>query len=164
MTARLTLLLLLLLASSLGAAPAAASCALPPRESPDAFTGTVVSTSKEGRWAEVALPDGSVVEVRGGPRDGFTSVDRTFARGARYEFHPLSSSPPFEDNACTATRRVGGVEARGGASGGGLGDVPLWSSVVSALVGFAAVATLVVRRARESRALASGEAEQRDSP
>jgi hypothetical protein len=32
---------------------------------------------------------------------GFTSGNRAFDIGARYEFHPTNATSPFEDNICT---------------------------------------------------------------
>lgn len=93
------------------AGPAQASCAGPPTDSPYAFTGTVVEVEKDGRLAHVVLDDGSRVVVHGSPELGdrtATSVDRHFAAGARYEFHPFNDNSPFQDNACSATRRLAG--------------------------------------------------------
>ncbi len=53
---------------------------------------------------------GSTVEVRGTSAAGddeATSVDRMYEVGRRYEFHPTNTSPPWEDNSCTATRLLG---------------------------------------------------------
>jgi hypothetical protein len=92
------------------ATPAWASCATVPVISAHSFAGTVESTSRNGRVAEVRTDDGRHVEVRGtdtiDPPGAIaaTSVDRTFEAGTRYEFHPLNSTSPFADNACTATR------------------------------------------------------------
>lgn len=110
-----------LLASLLFAAvtgPASASCAvqLPLSESLAAssvvFTGTVVSVAGERIatvmvdevWKGGPLPD--QVEVKGGPGDpqSITSVDRSFKQGDKYLFVPINDTPPFEDNACTATQ------------------------------------------------------------
>jgi len=93
------------------AGPAQASCAGPPSDSPAAFTGTVVEVEKDGRVAYVALDDGSTAVVHGSPglgNDTVTSVDRRFAAGARYEFHPFNDTSPFQDNACSATRQLAG--------------------------------------------------------
>lgn len=93
------------------AGPARASCAGPPTDSPYAFTGTVVEVEKDGRVAHVVLDNGRTVVVQGSPelRDGTaTSVDRRFAAGARYEFHPFNDTSPFQDNACSATRQLAG--------------------------------------------------------
>jgi hypothetical protein len=100
------------------AAPASASCAvqLPLSQSLAAskvvFTGTVVSVVNERIatvivdevWKGGPLPD--QVEVKGGPGDAqsMSSVDRSFERGDKYLFVPINDTPPFEDNACTATR------------------------------------------------------------
>lgn len=100
-------------------AAARASCAvqLPLSESLAAssvvFTGTVVSVTGGNRIATVLVDDvwkggplPEQVEVRGGPGDprSITSVDRSFVKGDKYLFFPINEAPPFEDNACTATR------------------------------------------------------------
>jgi hypothetical protein len=110
------LLALLMVAAT--TAPVFASCAvqLPLSESLAAssivFTGTVVAVSNQ-RIATVLVdevwkggPLPARVEVRGGPGDpgSITSVDRSFQQGDKYLFVPINSAPPFEDNACTATR------------------------------------------------------------
>lgn len=94
--------------------PAQASCALPPQPSPYSFTGTVVSVDDDGRVAHVRTDAGRRVVVLGAGdpgSDARTSVDRRFAVGGRYEFHPVNSRSPFQDNACTATRQLSGPEA-----------------------------------------------------
>jgi hypothetical protein len=75
--------------------------------------------ASNGRVATVRTDDGRTVLVIGTPDPGAqaTSVDRTFAVGARYEFHPVNDAPPYQDNACTATHEI----ARGTTSG-----VPGW--------------------------------------
>lgn len=83
-----------------------ASCAGPPEPSVHAFSGTVVRTSHEGRVAIVRRDGGDIVTVLGGPDangTGLTSVDRRFAAGVRYEFHPFNAQSPFQDNICSAT-------------------------------------------------------------
>lgn len=93
-------------------APASASCVGSPSPSPYAFNGTVVSTEADGRIAEVIAQDGRKVEVRGTPdASAITTVDRTYEVGAQYEFHPVNDSSPYEDNACTATRKLSGPVA-----------------------------------------------------
>ena len=111
MKARLAVpaLVALLLVGLPGAARA--SCAEEPTDSPYAFTGTVLSVDADGRLAHVRRDDGTRVDVRGGPDLGdgtFTSVDRQFAEGGRYEFHPRNGSSPFQDDACTATQQLSG--------------------------------------------------------
>jgi hypothetical protein len=96
-------------AASITAVPggASASCAGTPVASLYAFTGAVAATEREGRVAHVTTDAGRQVIVRGTPSDsGATSVDRAYIVEARYEFHPLNDSSPFEDNACTATRQL----------------------------------------------------------
>jgi hypothetical protein len=91
------------------AGTAAASCNAGRQVSPDAFTGTVLSVELEGRVAHVRTDDGRTVVVRGTDSDSpnaFTSVDRTYSAGARYEFHPINATEPYQDNACTATREI----------------------------------------------------------
>lgn len=104
-------LLLILAVLVLVQGTAQASCAREPEPSPHAFTGTVVSVEKGGRVATVRTEDGREVTVVGAGdlnSDAATSVDRRYAVGARYEFHPLNSTSPFQDNACTATRQLSG--------------------------------------------------------
>lgn len=100
------ILALCLVGTAAGATPSAwASCAQPPAVSQHVFAGTVTSTERDGRIARVRTDDGQDVEVDGTPSaTGGTSVDRTYAVGTRYEFHPLNATSPFQDNACTSTR------------------------------------------------------------
>lgn len=90
--------------------PAArASCIADPPRSAHAFTGTVASTSADGRVAQVRTDDGRDVQVVGSPTprpNTATSVDRSYATGTRYEFRPLNPASPYEDNICTATHEV----------------------------------------------------------
>jgi hypothetical protein len=96
-------------------APAAmASCVTshPPR-SPYAFVGTVIDTDANDRIATVVTDDGTRVTVDGLQAGGrffnsISEVDRRFAVGARYEFHPLNGKSPYRDNSCTATRKLAG--------------------------------------------------------
>jgi hypothetical protein len=89
-------------------APAWASCAPDAPTSPHVFTGTVISTEREGRVAHVRTDDGQSVVVVGTPAEsGVTSVDRTYEVGVRYEFHPLNATSPFQDNICTRTHAIG---------------------------------------------------------
>lgn len=93
----------------LAAAPAYASCVLPPRVSAHPFTGTVVSVSNAGRTASVRTDDGRIVGVHGSEADqpgAFSSVDRTYDVGVRYEFHPINDADPYQDNICTATHPI----------------------------------------------------------
>jgi len=149
-----------------GAAPeASASCATPPLVSPWVFTGTVMSTERDGRVAAVRTDDGRRVEVVGtASTGGFTSVDRAYEIGARYEFHPANSTSPFQDNICTRTHLVslpntatntattpGTAHARPAA-----GDTPSGLGTTAAIAGtvaaIALIATLVVRRNRRAGA------------
>ncbi len=88
-----------------GSKQALGSCAVQSLESPDAFTGVVVSTRSHDRVATVLTDAGARVLVWGTPDIGsaVTSVDRTYEVGGRYEFHPTNSASPYQDNACTAT-------------------------------------------------------------
>jgi hypothetical protein len=145
-----------------GAAPeASASCAAPPSVSPWVFTGTVVSTERDGRVAAVQTDDGHRVEVVGTTStstNGFTSVDRAYEVGARYEFHPANSTSPFQDNICTRTHVIspataattpGTANTRPAAS-----DAPSGLGTTAAIAGtgaaIALIATLVVRRHRRA--------------
>lgn len=85
-----------------------ASCASQPKPSPNAFEGTVIAVEDEGRTATVVMADGSQVVVHGGSPDGSSSIDRRYAVGALYEFHPTNATSPFVDHACTATERIWG--------------------------------------------------------
>jgi hypothetical protein len=112
---RLAAALLIALAfGALAVPPAAASCATgSPEASPYAFVGTVIATGEGGRVAEVVTDEGEKVTVQGTEdtswlSDSYTSVDRRYALGARYEFHPLNDESPYSDNACTATRKLSG--------------------------------------------------------
>lgn len=109
-----SLAIALVLAAALLAGPAAtaqASCAASDNRSPYAFTGLVVATRAHDRVATVKTDEGQTVEVHGGPDDSdvFTSLDRAFERGGRYDFHPTNSSSPYQDDQCTATRLVSRV-------------------------------------------------------
>jgi len=106
---RILALLLGAVALLVPAGPAAASCAGPPQTSPALFTGTVTAVASNGRVATVLTDDGRTVQVIGTPDPAAqaTSVDRQFTIGARYEFHPINNTPPYQDNACTATRQIG---------------------------------------------------------
>ena len=89
------------------AVPAMASCVTPSPVSPAVFTGTVLSTGHDGRTARVRTDDGREVTVNGGPSEGgATNVDRRYEPGTRYEFHPVNTADPYEDNICTATHVV----------------------------------------------------------
>jgi hypothetical protein len=100
---------------SVSSGPAHASCAGLPEPSPHAFTGTVIETAKHDRVATVVTDEGREVQVIGTPDGGLfgtgrSSVDRRYALGARYEFHPLNSEPPYRDNACSATVHLAGPD------------------------------------------------------
>ena len=89
------------------ALPASASCAPNAPMSPHVFTGTVISTEREGRVAHVQTDDGQYVVVVGTPSEsGVSAVDRSYDVGVRYEFHPLNATSPFQDNICTRTHPI----------------------------------------------------------
>ncbi len=104
------LVLLTVAAWTWPAESAGASCARIAR-SPHAFTGVVVATRSHDRIATVETDDGQTVEVHGGPAEEavFSSVDRAYERGGRYEFHPHDANSPYQDDECTATRLLGHV-------------------------------------------------------
>jgi len=132
------------------AAPASASCAAPPQDSPHAFVGRVIATESDDRVASVRTTGGETVLVVGTPAPGehsFTSVDRTYVVGGAYEFHPVNAAAPYEDNACTATERLRGddipVSLRDGATSAqalvGSPDQTGQTAAVAAVAGVAAV-------------------------
>lgn len=144
--------------------PVRTSCAALPPVSTHPFAGTVESTSRNGRVAEVRTDDGRGVEVRGTDAVdspgaiGATSVDRTFVAGTRYEFHPLNSTSPFSDNACTATRPLAPLRMAAENPAGSdpsesperfLGPLAVGGLVL--MIGSAAVAAVAIRRMRSSR-------------
>lgn len=110
--AHLVSLTLILAGLALLQGSAQASCAAPPRPSAHSFTGTVLSVEDRGRRATVRTDQGKEVVVVGrgrqGQGGGVSSVDRRYAVGGRYEFHPVDDASPFQDNACTATRQLSG--------------------------------------------------------
>ncbi|WP_104106189.1 hypothetical protein [Nocardioides sp. 616] len=63
--------------------------------------------------AEVVTDEAATVTVQGTKdrtwfSNSYSSSDRRYALGGRYEFHPLNDDSPYSDNACTATRQVSG--------------------------------------------------------
>jgi hypothetical protein len=65
------------------------------------------STEHDGRVAAVQTDDGHRVEVVGtSSTSRFTSTDRAYEIGARYEFHPTNSTSPYRNNICTRTHPV----------------------------------------------------------
>jgi hypothetical protein len=145
--------------------PALGSCATSePLASPYAFTGVVISTESMGRLAVVRTDAGATVEVRGTivtAENAFTSVDRSYQVGGRYEFHPTNATSPFADNECTATQllsmsAVPSSATRSGAasmdaSDGGRREAYVGGGLAMFLAG--TVASLAMRR-RRSRPLA----------
>ncbi len=99
--------------ASLTASPGATASASPaptvtPARSPYAFQGSVVALGNGGLDATVVRKDGVVVEVHGGTgRLGAIGPDdRIFVVGAVYQFEPLNSASPYNDNLCTATKII----------------------------------------------------------
>ena len=158
--------------ATLVVAPAAtASCSGPPADSPHAFVGTVIDTSEEDRIATVITDDGRRVTVLGTRDDSWfvesaSSVDRRFALGGRYEFHPTNASDPYRDNACSATHKIAGpalqpLESRKeflpgwlpiDEKAGPVGYVLFFGPVVAAALGLG----LLARRARRRRLTSAG--------
>jgi hypothetical protein len=121
------------------AAPVQASCFQTAIASADKFTGTVTATSNKGRTATVRTDDGKTVTVMGSEAaepNSATTVDRSFAVGTRYEFHPVNDTDPYLDNACTATHAIGA----GGVGAGGGGGAEQSGTLVFKDLGCAAVA------------------------
>lgn len=142
------------------ASPAArASCIADPPRSAHAFTGTVASTSADGRVAQVRTDDGRDVQVVGSPSpqpNAATTVDRSYATGTRYEFHPLGPTSPYEDNICTATHEIAAVpqappEPPATTVSTGAFVTALVALGVVALVGTAAAFLVPSRRRRNRR-------------
>lgn len=108
---------ILAVTATLAPAPASASCAQTPPPAKAVFTGTVTATDHDGRRATVNTDDGRVVTMVGTADLGAaaTSVDRTYEVGGRYEFHTLNDASPYEDNACTATKKIGAASVDGAA-------------------------------------------------
>jgi hypothetical protein len=151
-----------------GPTAAQASCATDPQPSRDRFVGTVVEVESDGRLAYVVLDDGTRVEVHGSSSLGVgsaTSVDRQYAVGGRYEFHPTNARSPYQDNICTATRQLAGPTSA--APGQAHDPLPGWLpvdepagpvgyaalaggsvAVLTALAALVAAATMIVRRFR----------------
>lgn len=130
--------------------PAIASCASESIESPAAFTGVVTSTTSQGRVATVRTETGETVRVNGTPALGSTqtSVDRTYEVGGRYEFHPINSSSPFEDNACTATHLLSMTSIPATP----FNDTsPGWVAATAVIAGAVAVGLAVFRRRSRRR-------------
>jgi hypothetical protein len=119
---------LLALVLTAGAATSAqASCAAP-ASLPEAiqaaalvFVGTVISTSDNGRVAEVRVESiwkgralDEYVNVHGSPVSGpfaASSVDRVYESGTRYLFVLNSDAQPLQDNSCSATQPYTGALA-----------------------------------------------------
>ncbi len=150
-------------ASLLGAAPAQASCMQPPLTSPYHFTGTVTMVSNIGRTATVRTDDGRTVTVLGSDADepnAATSVDRTYRAGAKYEFHPLNDTSPYQDNACTATHLIGanspdpsGPAAAGGNdTASGEPSTSLWLAISAAAILLTGTGLWLLRRRTSSSA------------
>lgn len=115
---RLMLVAVVATVMTLAVAPTAiASCAGPAPESPHAFRGTVIDTSEEDRIATVITDEGTRVTVLGTQdtswfSESFSSTDRRYALGGRYEFHPTNATAPYRDNSCTATHKLAGPDVQ----------------------------------------------------
>jgi len=133
--------------AAVAAAPAYASCAGTPPPARTVFTGTVSATSHNARQATVRTTDGRTVTVTGTPDldAAATSVDRTFQQGATYEFHVLNDSPPYEDNACTATKLIAAAPS---STGSGIAPGILAAGGLATLAVAAGVAIMLRRRHR----------------
>lgn len=94
---RRVMVLAMVAAAVVSAPPAYASCARPASVERDlvqfdlVFVGSVVQLANHGRWATFAVEDvwkgtldTQVLEVRAGPAEGGSSVDRTYEAGRRY--------------------------------------------------------------------------------
>jgi hypothetical protein len=155
---------------SVSSGPAHASCAGLPEPSPNAFTGTVIDTAKHDRVATVVTDTGREVQVLGMPDGGLfgtgrSSVDRRYALGARYEFHPLNSESPYRDNACSATVHLAGPDLAAAEAASAPNRLPGWLPVdeqagavgyllfsAAAAMPIAAVGAILRWRHRRSRA------------
>jgi hypothetical protein len=94
-----------------------ASCATDAERSPYASVGTVIDTEKHDRIATVITDTGRQVKVVGALDSSwfsrsFSPVDRRYALGGRYEFHPINADSPYQDNSCTATEQLAGPRLR----------------------------------------------------
>ena len=140
--------------------PASASCVSTPVASPHRFIGTVTQVDNRGRTAVVRTADGRTVTVRGSDAEGAaaTTVDRVYAVGTRYEFHPINDSSPYQDNACTATHPIGRARTDASAVGGRADgdratqpardrvDWPWWAGGAAVLAAAATGSVIVFRR------------------
>ncbi len=68
-------------------------------------------------------------EAAGWLSDSYSSIDRRYALGGRYEFHPVNDESPFSDNACTATHQLSGPPLTSTATQSGGGVLPAWLPV-----------------------------------
>lgn len=107
------------------------------------FTGTVEAVRNDGRFATVSIenvrkgpPQDRRAEIQAGPTDPmhFTSNDRRFVLGARYEFYPRNDKPPFFDDDCTATHRIGETSGEPGGSRSSATTSPSPSPGIKSLV------------------------------
>lgn len=145
-------LAILLLLAAQGAASASCVTDRPPA-SPYAFVGTVIDTAKDNRVATVITDEGEQVKVLGTPASGWfatgvSSVDRRYALGGRYEFHPVNSSDPYQDNRCTATRKLAGPALHQASPS--WRSRPIWL-IGAVVLGGAVIAALSLRRFARSR-------------
>lgn len=138
---------------------AAASCATDhPGPSPYAFVGTVIETKQDGYVATVITDAGDRVTVLGAADTGWfaarSSVDRQYVLGARYEFHPTNSADPYQDNICTATRKLAGPDLPPAGEPSGSVNPVVWGAIggvgASALL---IVGSVIMLRRRRRRAV-----------
>jgi hypothetical protein len=152
---------------------ARADCVGPPSPSQYAFMGTVIDTEERGRVATVITDQGQTLTVLG-TRDrswltnSYTSVDRRYALGGRYAFHPRNSDPPFQDDACSATRQLAGPRLQAPEPSESAGFLPKWLPVdeqagpIGYLLFFGPLAAgilflvVVARKLRRRRRIAPG--------
>ena len=61
--------------------------------------------------------------------NSYSSVDRRYSLGGRYAFHPRNSGPPYQDDACTATRQLAGPRVQAPEPSNSVGFLPKWLPV-----------------------------------
>jgi hypothetical protein len=136
------------------ATQAQASCAGSPSVSNHVFVGTVTSLANNGRAAQVRTADGHLVQVEGSPvhdANSATSVDRTYAMGVTYEFHPVNGTSPYQDDICTSTHAIASPARTVTASAAPAKSASSWWWAAGAGLLAAAVGLLVWRRLARRR-------------
>jgi hypothetical protein len=82
-----------------------------------------------------------------------TSVDRTYRAGAKYEFHPLNDTSPYQDNACTATHLIGANSPDpSGPAASGDPSTSLWLAISAAAILLTGTGLWLLRRRTSSSA------------